>query len=82
MIVAFKKVPIVAALPYKCSDLEREFTSIHEMHSANITLFLPRDCFYLDAITHQNMWGFVEKNLKSSQVKNLENYSSFSHVWF
>ena len=33
MIVALKKGPIVAALPYKCSDLEGDFSSINEMHS-------------------------------------------------
>ena len=29
----FKKVPIVALLPFECSDLEGDFASINEMHS-------------------------------------------------
>ena len=33
MIVALKKGPIVAVLPYKYSDLEGDFSSINEMHS-------------------------------------------------
>ena len=32
-IVPLKKLPIVAVLPYKCSDLEGEFPSITEMRS-------------------------------------------------
>ena len=33
IVVPFKKVPIVAVLPYKCSDLEGDFPSINKIHS-------------------------------------------------
>ena len=43
VIVTLKKVPIVAVLPYKCSDLEGDFPSINEMHSGSAIINLSKN---------------------------------------
>ena len=48
-------MPIVAVLPYKCSDLEGDFTSIDEMHSVQ--------CIY--AICAMNVEYIIDRFLLS-----------------
>ena len=66
MIIPFKKVPRVAVLPYKCSDLDGGFPSMNEMHSGSVKKrgnFKMRSFLYCLCFTRTLFYAFHSQPL-------------------